>query len=368
MKFGFLLFALPFLLLIALASMVVLNSGVAFGVIRTLSVKKIVTWVFILMPIVLVLTMMIGARVYSGINTFFYLITVTWLPILLYLCMGALLLYLIHVSALATGHQIAMYPLALGVIFITFGAVAYGIINATTPRIINYTISSPTLAPDWSGKNIILVSDTHLGIVRSHSFMEKVVSAINSARPDLVLIAGDIIDGPVFNYEKGLSPLKNIHSTYGVIYTPGNHEGYNSEPEKFYPIVKSLSTTLIDERTRIGNTDIIGLNYQMQNASATQTQLTASGFTHGTPTIALLHDPKNARALLDAGVSLVVSGHTHCGQFFPLNLLVKKIYKEYTYGVTTVGDTTAITTCGVGTAMSPLRIGTNPEIVVIHIQ
>ncbi len=368
MKFGFLLFALPFLLLIALASMVVLNSGVAFGIIRTVSVKKIVTWVLVLMPIVLVLTMMIGARVYSGINTFFYLITVTWLPLLLYLCMGALLLYLIQIITVATGHHLTMYPLALGVIFISLGAVTFGIINATMPRIVNYTISSPALAPDWSGKNIILVSDTHLGIVRSRSFMEKVVAKINSVKPDLVLVAGDIIDGPVFNYAEGLSPLKKIRSTYGVIYTPGNHEGYNSEPEKFYPIVKSLTTTLIDERTRIGNTDIIGLNYQMQNASATQTQLAGSGFTPGTPTIALLHDPKNARTLLDAGVSLVVSGHTHCGQFFPLNLLVKKIYKEYTYGVTTINGNTAITTCGVGTAMSPLRIGTNPEIVVIRIQ
>jgi predicted MPP superfamily phosphohydrolase len=236
------------------------------------------------------------------------------------------------------------------------------------PRIVTYDIDSPALSKQWAGKNIVLVSDTHLGVVRSGKFMKKVVGKINEQKPDVVFIAGDIIDGPVFNYQKGLSPLKDIKSTFGIFYTPGNHEGYNPEPEKFYPIVKALTTTVIDSKTEVNGTAIVGLDYRRETVEATAERLKDTGFRADVPTIALLHDPTNVTTLMDAGVSLVLSGHTHCGQFFPINLVVRGIYKEYTYGVNVRGNSTAVTTCGVGTAMSPLRLGTNPEIVVLHIK
>jgi predicted MPP superfamily phosphohydrolase len=56
------------------------------------------------------------------------------------------------------------------------------------------------------------------------------------------------------------------------------------------------------------------------------------------PSIAILHDPKNNDVLINEGVSLVVSGHTHCGQFWPFSILVKKIYRDKTYGVRQIGD------------------------------
>jgi len=371
MKLGFLLFLIPFLALIALTSFVIFKVGVVFGILRTPLARHIVGWIFTLLPVVLMVTMVIGNKYYSIINSFLYDIAVTWLPILIYLFLGAVLLSLINLVAVWTGHPINMFPLSVVVIVISFGATLFGIINATMPRIVSYDINSPTLSPMWSGKNIVLVSDTHLGVVRSSHFMQKVVNKINGQNPDLVLIAGDIIDGPVFNYAKGLAPLANIKSTFGVVYTPGNHEAYNREPEKFYPIVKLLTTTLVDSKTELNGTNIIGLDYKPESFEATVARLGNVGFDKNVPTIALLHDPKNTDALLAAGVSLVVSGHTHCGQFFPINLLVKRIYKKHTYGVFEQdknGGGVSVTTCGVGTAMSPLRLGTNPEIVVLHIK
>lgn len=368
MKIGFLLFALPFLVLIAIASVTIFKSAAAYGLLSNMVSRRIFLWMLISLPIVLIITMAIGAKVYSAINSIVYVIAATWLAVLLYLFMAAVVLAIVNLIAVWMGFPINMYLFAIGALVIVLGATAYGIVNATQPRIVEYTIDAPALRADWSGKNIILVSDPHLGVVRSESFMQKVVDKINAQNPDIVLIAGDIIDGPVFDYAKGLAPLTEIHAPDGVIYTPGNHEGYNTKPEKFFPIVKALTTTLIDRRIRIRNTDIIGLDYKMESSADTMARLTASGFTPGEPTIVIMHDPKNTEALREAGVSLVVSGHTHCGQFFPLNLVVKSIYKEFTYGVTKKDATYSITTCGVGTAMSPLRLGTNPEIVVIHIK
>lgn len=156
--------------------------------------------------------------------------------------------------------------------------------------------------------------------------MKKVVNKINEQKPDIVLIAGDIIDGPVFDYEKGLAPLKNIVSTFGTVYTPGNHEAYNRKPEKFYPIVRNVTTTLLDSKTEINGTTIVGLDYRSESFDATKERLAKTADSSAqngneesspsAPSIAILHDPRNTDALLDAGISLVVSGHTHCGQFF----------------------------------------------------
>ncbi|HRH31098.1 MAG TPA: metallophosphoesterase [Candidatus Paceibacterota bacterium] len=392
MKLSFLLFVIPFLGLIAGVSVAIFKAGVAFGIIRSPLAKQVMTWVFILMPIVLLVTMAIGNFIFSSLNNVFYLISVTWLPILIYLFMGAILLAIIKLIAVSTGNStINMFPMGIAVIAITAIATGYGIINATMPRVVTYEVNSPELREKWAGKNIVLVSDTHLGVVRSGSFMKKVVSKINEQKPDIVLMAGDIIDGPVFDYEKGLAPLKDIVSTFGTVYTPGNHESYNREPEKFYPIIRNVTTTLLDSTAEINGTIFVGMDYRSESFESTKERLAKTGFmannngknarndgSPALPSIAILHDPTNTNALLDAGITFVVSGHTHCGQFFPINLLVKRIYKENTYGVvdrTLNADGTAsnktgvsLTTCGVGTAMSPLRLGTNPEIVVIHIK
>ena len=384
MKIGFIFIATTLLGLIAISSAIIFKTTVSLGIIKTPLMRQIVGWALTLLPVVLIATMVIGNFTYSKINSLFYVISVTWLPTLLYIFLATALVYIVKWVSLASGHShdtTTLRTLMLGGIVIAAGFVTYGIVNATMPRVVNYTIDAPALSPMWSGKNIILISDTHLGVVRSQSFMKKVVGQVNALQPDLVLIAGDIIDGPVFNYARGLSPLANIKSTYGVVYTPGNHEGYNREPEKFYPAVKPLVTTLIDSAKEINGTTIVGLDYKIESKEAAQARFRSIlGTTNSEktqPTIALLHDPKNAKALMESGVSLIVSGHTHCGQFFPINLVVKSIYKEFTYGVNTLDEkdssgnsimSTAITTCGAGTAMSPLRLGTNPEIVVIHVK
>ncbi len=358
--------------LIAGVSLFVFKAGISYGILRTPLSRQIVGWTITALPLLLIVTMLIGSTLNSGVNAFFYTIAATWLPMLLYLFFAALLLALITIVSTASGVVLPMHSIAIGAVVLVCGCTAYGIVNATQPRIVTYEISSPALASAWSGKNIVLFSDSHLGVVRSRAFMQKVVTKVNEQKPDLVLIAGDIIDGPVFNYKNGLEPLAQIKSTFGTIYTPGNHEAFNREPDIFYPIVKNITTTLVDATATVNNTAIIGLDYHPETDTETKARLEKIGFNPEQPSIALLHDPANTISLLDAGVSLVVSGHTHCGQFFPINLIVRGMYKEFTYGLNVRDNALgtksfAITTCGVGTAMSPLRLGTNPEIVVIHI-
>lgn len=355
--------------LIALCSYTVIRVFKATGLVRSGVTETIALIIVIGLPIILIATMVISSKLYSPLVNFFYIPAATWLPFLLYLFIGAVVLGLLLFANTAWNLNLPMLHLSCLVIIIVSGIITYGIINARQPRITTFEINSPSLSASWSGKTIVLVSDTHLGIVRQSKFMDQVVSHIESANPDVVLIAGDIIDGPVFNYQKGLAPLSRLSEKIPVIFTPGNHEAYNSEPDKFYPVIKNLTTTLIDQKIELHNTNIIGIDYRAQETKEEIThRLRQSGFDKNIPSIVILHDPTNAEVLAEAGVSLVVSGHTHCGQFWPITHIVKSLYKSHTHGVTYHDNGVQITTCGVGTAMPPVRIGTHPEIVVIKVK
>ncbi len=362
------IFVGSFLGMIGLSSYVVFRVAQAIGLLRG-SATYIAIFVMIFLPLSLVVTMAISRSTWSPLIQYFYIPAVAWLPYLLYLFICAVPLGILYFISIKYSLTIPVAKIGLGMfIFVTI-LIAYGLWNARNPQIVNYEINSTALSKDWSGKTIVLVADTHLGIIWREKFMSKVVSLINSQSPDLVLLPGDIIDGPKFSYSKGLEPLRSIQSTFGTIFTPGNHEGYNSDPQSFYPVISQLTNTLIDSQVLINNTQIIGLDYKAQESQEQiLKRLDLTGFSKDKPSIALLHDPKNSHYLQEAGVSLVVSGHTHCGQFWPVSLIVKKIYGEYTHGVIEKNGSLHITTCGAGTAMSPVRIGTTPEIVVVKIK
>ncbi len=364
-RFAF--FLLPVLGIVAIGSYAIFEVLTKLNIVSTGTPTQIVGAVFVVMPIILIITMFLGFSHNNKIITFLYIPSALWLGILLYLLIYSAIISLFNILFLSIGIEkylpILSYVLLIGIAIL----MTYGIINASNPRIKKFTIKSDALRSLWSNKKIILFSDAHLGVVRGTKFMTKIVKLINKQNPDIVFIAGDIIDGPVFDYKAGLASLKNLVPKLGIYYTPGNHEEYNSQPEKFYPIIKSLTNTLIDQKIVVNGTQIIGLDYKTETNKETRDRLYKSGYDKNLPSITLLHDPKHTKVLVEENVSLVLSGHTHSGQFFPINLIVKSIYGKLAYGVNNFGNCNSITTCGVGTAMTPIRIGTSPEIVVIEI-
>jgi predicted MPP superfamily phosphohydrolase len=84
--------------------------------------------------------------------------------------------------------------------------------------------------------------------------------------------------------------------------------------------------------------------------------------------VLLVHEPRHLHVAKEEGISLQLSGHTHQGQFFPITRIVSRIYKQYAYGLHSLGDLLVYTTCGTGTWGPPMRVGTNPEIVLIQFE
>lgn len=354
-------------IIIGLASVLVFSVFSSYGIFKNPTIHKIVLSILVIMPILLIITHLVGYSSYSKINSLMYTGTVIWFGWFLYVFCTSIILGFIYFF-IKQAPQSILTAICISMLTLVTCIVTYATWNASHPVVTTMKVTVPSLSPLWQNKKIVLFSDTHLGLVRGQKFTERVVNLVNKQNPDLVLMAGDMIDGPAIPYETFSAPFKKVQSTYGTYYTPGNHEWYNVTPDKFITVMKHLTKALIDEKFVVNGTQIIGINYGVENEDATQARLTQTGFDKTIPSIAMLHDPKNNDVLTKAGVSLVVSGHTHCGQFWPFTAIVKRIYKDKTYGVRQLGDQATITTCGIGTAFSPFRIGNKPEIVVIEVQ
>jgi uncharacterized protein len=82
----------------------------------------------------------------------------------------------------------------------------------------------------------------------------------------------------------------------------------------------------------------------------------------------LTHAPDHPEVAEAAGISLQLSGHTHLGQFIPWSWMVRRIYGQFVYGLSRIGSMQAFTSSGAGTWGPPLRLGSNPEIVMLQFQ
>ena len=82
--------------------------------------------------------------------------------------------------------------------------------------------------------------------------------------------------------------------------------------------------------------------------------------------ILLNHMPSRMSIVEQAGVSLMLSGHTHGGQVFPFTWITRRVFGRYTYGLHLFGKLQVYTSYGAGTWGPPMRVGTHPEIVLIE--
>ncbi|MCF7831600.1 MAG: metallophosphoesterase [Candidatus Pacebacteria bacterium] len=369
-------FITPILFLFTLISIIALGFFISlvilrfFGIISNPYLFRGLALLGILMPIIMAGTMTLGGVIYHPINNFFNTLSGGWLTFVNFLFIASIGLSLVWLMVNKLGYTIPEQIIGYGILFIGIGVSIFSFYNASRYVVRHIPFSEHNLPESLYGKKIALVSDIHLGMIRKKSFLERITKSIMAEQPDMILIPGDLIDGPKIPYADFLSPLGTLSAADGIYFTPGNHEQYNKENALFYASIPSNVTTLIDATHIIPELgiQIVGIDYARESVEETKNRITRSGYTSEMPSITLLHDPKNMQAMSDAGMSFVVSGHTHGGQFFPASILVKLIYKQYTRGFAVTGTMPSFTTIGVGTALSPARLESRPEIIIFTIE
>lgn len=223
---------------------------------------------------------------------------------------------------------------------------------------------------------IVLISDVHLGAVGSEERLPRLIEAINRQEPDLVCIAGDLIDNcyeALRNPTKAAALLRSIKSRFGVYACLGNHDAGESAEAMERFITSAGVYILKEEYKTVGPLQLLGRldgkphgNYVNSSRRDTETLL-AENPRPEMPLIVMDHNPAEI-SQYDSRCSLLLCGHTHNGQIFPGNLAIRAINTcGYGYYRKDKRSPHVVVSSGAGTWGPPMRIGTNCEIAVIEL-
>jgi predicted MPP superfamily phosphohydrolase len=235
---------------------------------------------------------------------------------------------------------------------------------------------------------IALISDIHVGAGFGRDHVEQIVEKTNAAAPDLVVIAGDLVDGTVDQLGDDLAPLADLEAPDGVLVTTGNHEFYSGAGPWVEFWENDLGLNVLDNEavviSREGSAGteylgILGVNDRSGRPPLAadiqaawddlieQNPLAAADDRSATQ-ILIAHQP--LQALTDdglpgrLGIDAQLSGHTHGGQLWPIRYLVR-LQQPVVDGIHEVGGIQVLTSRGAGGWGPPVRVGASPQIPVV---
>jgi predicted MPP superfamily phosphohydrolase len=244
--------------------------------------------------------------------------------------------------------------------------------------------------------NAVLITDLHMGAQVDKAAVAKMVTAVNALHPDVIFIAGDLFDN---NFDALVDPegvaalFRTFQTQYGVYACLGNHDvdgmsisdvasGTAGSYDKIEAFLADAGMILLDDASApvpymADLTEEVILSgygvdfyvigrkepYPVGMSKVERKPIEAFIPIHSqAPVIVLDHRPDEIDETIAAGADLVLSGHTHKGQVFPGNILLR-LFNKYTYGVYTLNGGTGIVTSGIGTWGPPYRIASDCEIM-----
>lgn len=243
---------------------------------------------------------------------------------------------------------------------------AYGYWNYRHPRVVKLELEVDRPI-EGGAMRIVAASDIHLGEGTGRDALRRYVEMINAQSPDVVLIAGDLIDNSVVPVMRD-AMCEEFDSIDAPIYmSAGNHE-YISGLQRVEELLSDTPIRLLRDSIAVlpNGVQVIGRDDRSNRHRESLSALVAKADA-ASPIIVLDHQPYNLDESEKLGIDLQISGHTHRGQVWPLNWLTDRMY-EQSYGYRCWSNTHIYVSSGLSLWGPPFRIGTRSELVVIDLK
>jgi predicted MPP superfamily phosphohydrolase len=245
------------------------------------------------------------------------------------------------------------------------------------PRTRHVDVTIPRLGQGLDGLRVALITDTHYGPIDRTRWSAAVTDRVNELEADIVCHVGDIADGTVAVREVQAMPLAAVRAKLARVYVTGNHE-YIYEAQEWLDYMEGIGWEALHNRHVVvqrGGDKLIVAGVDDATAKGSGdvghgANLTAalSGAFPEAPVLLLAHQPKQVTQAVKAGVDLQVSGHTHGGQIWPFNFLVR-LDQPVVHGLSRHGERTQLyTSRGTGFWGPPFRVFAPSEVTVLTLR
>ena len=264
-----------------------------------------------------------------------------------------------------------------------------GILHSSDLKVQKYDIQVAKNGGNRDSLRVVLLADMHMGYSVGEKRIENMVKLVNEQDADIILIAGDIFDNTVDGIddpEAVKESLRSLKSRLGVYACWGNHDveerlfsGFStkrleltSRSEEMERFVSDCGIVMLSDEVKLIDDSfyVIGRKDYENAGDGTKERASLESLMNGLDTsrmiISLEHEPRFLQENADAGVDVMLCGHTHDGQFFPLNIVIRSAW-ENPAGLLKKDDMYSIVTSGVGVYGPDMRIGTDADITVVDI-
>lgn len=264
--------------------------------------------------------------------------------------------------------------LFIGVASVTLVLIFTGYLNAINSKIVNVDLDIDKPGNGKKEIKVAFVSDIHMGHIIGNKRVSKLVDQLNDVNADLVLFGGDLVDHnplPVIQENMG-EHFNRLNPSMGMYAVTGNHE-YIGKPDISIDYLSQFGIKYVRDSI-INVNDVLYLvgreDREMPRFNGKDRKPIANllnGEAKDKPVILLDHQPTDFDSVEKAGIDLMLSGHTHKGQFWPFGLITKRVF-ELDWGLMKKGNTNFYVSSGYGTWGPPVRVGSQSEIVVFNIK
>ncbi len=266
--------------------------------------------------------------------------------------------------------SLSAFSSALTGLLLLLIAGTWGVVEVGMLRLKTLEIYSTKIPPEADGYRIALLSDLHFHHGFQNAILHKAIDFINGAQPDLLLSAGDFLDGAISarteRLFRQLDDVKAPDGKYGIL---GNHDSYSGAADSIAAHAQAgfevLRQNMVDIKPWLC---LYGIDdpavWQMQGQQEPELELPSiSEEQFG---ILLKHQPKNPEIPDRQNYDLMLCGHTHGGQIFPFNWLVRIVYPWKTGSpVVFPGGMTMYISPGTGFWGPPFRVLARPEVTLL---